>query len=186
MEEEIFYAPNRRAWREWLEKNFQKKKLVWLQFPNKTSGRPSVAYSDAVEEAIYFGWIDSTIRAYDQHSSIQRFSVRNPKSTFSQLNKERLAFVYRQGLIRPSVLESLQSVLDEKFHYPEDILARIKEDPEAWRHYQAFSEPYKRIRLAYIDIARPYPEHFEKRLRHFLRKTREGKLIVARGSEKYY
>jgi len=184
--EEIFYAKDRRTWRDWLEQHFRTKKLIWLQFPNKASGIPSVSYSDAVEEAICFGWIDSTIRTYDQNSTIQRFSIRNPKSTFSQLNRERVAWLYREGLIHPDVLESLRPVLEEEFRYPEDIISIIREDPQAWHHFQQFSEPYKRIRLAYIDIARDYPEHFQKRLQHFLRKTRQGKLIVARGSEKYY
>ena len=63
----------------------------------------------------------------------------------------------------------------------------IREDEIAWKNYQKFSEPYKRIRIAYIDAARNRPEEFKKRLNSFLEKTRNGKMIVGFGGiEKYY
>ena len=68
-----------------------------------------------------------------------------------------------------------------------NITEAIRRDPEAWKHYREFTEPYKRIRVAYIDAARKRPAEFEKRLANFIAKTRENKLITGYGGvEKYY
>ena len=73
------------------------------------------------------------------------------------------------------------------FVFPEDILNAIRRDETAWEHYEAFSEPYKRIRVAYIDAARKRPAEFEKRLAHFIKTSRENKLITGYGGvDKYY
>lgn len=186
MKDEIFYAENRAVWRRWLEENFRVKRRIWLKFPKKESGIDSVSYSDAVEEAICFGWIDSTLKSHDEHSSVQLFSVRNPRSSFSQLNKERLRFLRDEGLLHESVHETAEKVLSESFVFPQDIEDALREDPQVWNNYINFSAPYRRIRVAYIETARSRPEEFAKRLAHFARKTRDNKLIVGRGSEKYY
>ena len=71
--------------------------------------------------------------------------------------------------------------------FPEDILDALKADPVVWANYTAFSAPYRRIRVAYIDAARQRPAEFEKRLSNFISKTRENKLIVGFGGvDKYY
>ena len=71
--------------------------------------------------------------------------------------------------------------------FPEDILAEIRQDKEAWKNYCNFSEPYRRIRIAYIDAARHRPEEFIKRLDNFIAKTKAHKLITGYGGiEKYY
>jgi len=146
-----------------------------------------ISYSDAVEEALCFGWIDSTIRSFDENSSIQRFSPRRSGSSFSQPNKERLGWLLQRGLVHPSVLEAARKAVEEVFAFPPDILAALEDDALAWRNYLRFSESYRRIRVAYIDSARKRPEEFEKRLSNFLRKTRENKLIRGFGGiEKYY
>jgi uncharacterized protein YdeI (YjbR/CyaY-like superfamily) len=81
---------NRNEWREWLAANFDKEKEIWLISPSKQTGKPRIPYNDAVEEALSFGWIDSTIKTYDDHSSAQRYTPRNPRSSYSQANIERL------------------------------------------------------------------------------------------------
>ena len=71
--------------------------------------------------------------------------------------------------------------------FPHDIIETIKEDKEAWKNYQNFSDSYKRIRVAYIDAARKRPEEFKKRLHSFIKKTRENKIITGYGgTDKYY
>jgi len=156
-------------------------------FPLKASGEAAISYNDAVEEALCFGWIDSTVKAFNEKYKIQRFTPRNPKSTYSQSNKERIRWLAENGLIHPDVIASVSHILEEAFVYPEDILNAIKQDRDAWEHFQKFSESYKRIRIAFIDAARIRPEEFEKRLNHFMEKTRKGKLIPGYGGiDKYY
>ena len=183
---ETLYVTNRKVWREWLEKNFQKKKEIWLVYPKKSSGKPRIPYNNAVEEALCFGWIDSIVKSLDRESSAQRFTPRNPKSNFSQPNKERLRWLLRENLVHPSIINTALQVLKEKFVFPSDILERIKADRVAWENYEKFSPAYKRIRVAYIETSRKRPEFFEKRLHNFIKKTRENKKIGFGGIEKYY
>ena len=177
----------RAEWRQWLHENHNKESEIWFVFPLKASGETAVSYNDAVEEALCFGWIDSTIRSLNEKYKIQRFTPRNPKSTYSQSNKERIRWLADNGLIHPSVIDSVSHILKEQFVCPGDILDAIRQDENAWEHFQRFSESYKRIRIAYIDSARESREEFEKRLNHFIDKTRNSKLIAGYGGiEKYY
>ena len=177
----------RAEWREWLQDNHDKKKEVWFVFPLKASGENAISYNDAVEEALCFGWIDSTVKVLDDTHKIQKFSLRNPKSSYSQANKERLRRLSKEGMIHPTLKESVEKILSEEFVYPEDILEAIKKDETAWRYFQQFSDPYKRIRIAYIDAARKRPDEFVRRLNNFIDKTRKGKMIPGYGGiDKYY
>jgi uncharacterized protein YdeI (YjbR/CyaY-like superfamily) len=180
------YVTDRKDWRAWLETNFDKEKDVWLVFPKKASGKPRILYNDAVEEALCFGWIDSRVKTLDKENSIQRFSPRNPKSGYSQANKERLKWLLKENLLHPSMQETAKKVLAEKFVFPPDVINALKADKTAWENYQKFSPVYKRIRVAYIDAARKRPEEFKKRLENFIKKTRENKQIGFGGIEKYY
>jgi uncharacterized protein YdeI (YjbR/CyaY-like superfamily) len=180
------YITNRKDWRAWLEKNFDKGEEIWLVYPKKSSGKPRISYNDAVEEALCFGWIDSREKTLDDNCYAQRFSPRDPKSTFSQANKERLKWLLQRHMIHPSILNVVRETLTEKFIFPPDILTAIKNDRAAWKNYQNFSPSYKRIRVAYIDGARKRPAEFEKRLANFIKKTRENKKIGFGGIEKHY
>lgn len=184
---DIKYFENREDWREWLMENFDTAGGVWFVFPCKSSGEKCVLYNDAVEEALCFEWIDSTIRALDADHKIQRFTPRNPKSTYSQANKERLKWLLENKMIHPRFEEKIQRVLAEPFVFPEDIMEKLKEDEVVWKNYQGHSDAYKRIRIAYIEAARKRPEEFEKRLKHFICKTKENKKIAGFGGiDKYY
>lgn len=144
-------------------------------------------YNDAVEEALCFGWIDSTVKSLNATTTIQRFCKRRKKSTYSQPNKERLKWLYDNDLIHESVQEKVLEIIQEPFVFPEDILQQVQADPMVWKHYQQFSAPYQRIRIAYIESARKRPEEFEKRLTNFISKTRANKLIKGFGGiDKYY
>ncbi|MCL1821821.1 MAG: YdeI/OmpD-associated family protein, partial [Prolixibacteraceae bacterium] len=134
-----------------------------------------------------FGWIDSIQKSYDEKSRIQRYSVRNPKSSYSQLNKERVRWLHNQGMIHPSVIDSVRFILEETYVFPEDILQELQKDSVVWENYNLQSESYRRIRIAYIDHSRISPEHFQQRLHHFIEKTRDNKLIKGYGgTDKYY
>lgn len=81
----------------------------------------------------------------------------------------------------------MEPLLTAEFIFPEDIIDILRSDKTVWGNYQSFSEPYKRIRVAYIDAARDRPEEFEKRLENFIQKTRENKIIGGYGgTDRYY
>jgi uncharacterized protein YdeI (YjbR/CyaY-like superfamily) len=177
---------SRKDWRSWLGKNYHKATEIWLIYPKKSSGKRRIIYNDAVEEALCFGWIDSIVKSLNENSRAQRFSPRNPKSSFSQANKERLKWLLTKKLLHPSMLNTAKNVLKEKFVFPPDIIKAIKRDKAAWENYQKSSPSYKRIRIAYIDAARKRPEEFKKRLANFMKNTKENKRIGFGGIEKYY
>jgi uncharacterized protein YdeI (YjbR/CyaY-like superfamily) len=184
---ELFKTNDRKKWREYLQAHFDRYDEIWFVFPTKASGEESISYNDAVEEALCFGWIDGRAGTLDDTHHIRRFTPRRKGSAYSQPNIERLILLYRQGLLHPKVRESVEEILRTPFVFPEDILDAIRRDEDAWHNYQSFPEPYKRIRVAYIDAARKRPAEFEKRLTSFIRKTREGKRIVGYGGvDKYY
>ena len=185
--DKTLYVTNRKNWRKWLEKYFDKEKEIWLVYPKKSSSNKRILYNDAVEEALCFDWIDSTIKSLDEDNSIQRFSPRNSRSTYSQQNKERIKWLVEHDLIHSSILEKAKHIASEKYIFPKDIIESIKKDKIVWKNYNAFSDTYKRIRVAYIESARKRPEEFQKRLSNFIRKTKDNKLIKGFGGiEKYY
>ena len=182
----VVRCATRQEWRAWLAAHFEDTQVVWFALPTKASGGGGVSYNDAVEEALCFGWIDSKVRTVGAER-LQRFTPRRPGSTFSQPNKERLRWLYERGLVHESVREDAERVLAEEFESPADIMQAIRDDADAWAHYQGFPEGYKRIRIAFIDGARGRPDEFAKRLNNFLAKTRDGRLIPGYGGvDKYY
>jgi uncharacterized protein YdeI (YjbR/CyaY-like superfamily) len=183
----IKYFTDRKEWRKWLEINFEAKDDIWLEYPLKKTGKKRILYNDAVEEALCFGWIDSTIKSLNRDTSIQRFCKRRKNSSYSQPNKERLKWLFENGLIHKSIKNKVLEIIQQEFVFPKDIIKQLKADKAVWNNYQKFSESYKRIRIAYIDSARERPEEFEKRLKNFINKTKENKLIKGFGGiEKYY
>ncbi len=180
------YVTDRQTWRAWLAENYDKEKEIWLLYPKKASGKPRILYNDAVEEALSFGWIDSTAKRIDENFYAQRFSPRNPKTPYSEANKTRLRKLVKEGKVIGSVEEKIKEILNEEFVVPKDILEAIKADEEAWKQFQKFSLPYQKIRVAYIEGARKRPEEFKKRLNNFIKMTAQGKQFGFGGIEKHY
>jgi uncharacterized protein YdeI (YjbR/CyaY-like superfamily) len=181
-----FYVKSASQWRAWLSKNYKKEKEIWLVYYKKSCGKKRIPYNDAVEEALSFGWIDSTIKKVDEDSFAQRFTPRNPKSPYSEANKTRLMHLARQGKIIPEVLATIKPILADKYKLPKDIIAKIKENKAAWANFRKFSQAYKRIRLAYIDGMRDRPEYFKKALANLIKQSEKNKQIGFGGIEKYY
>lgn len=102
-----YYAKDRKAWRKWLEKNHNACPGIWLIYYKKDSGKTRVAYDEAVEEALCFGWIDSTVRPGDADYYTQLFTPRKAKSGWSKINKERVEKLMANGLMTPAGLEKI-------------------------------------------------------------------------------
>lgn len=182
-----FYAKDRREWREWLMANFQSETEIWFVFPTVASGEIGVSYNDAVEEALCFGWIDSTAKFLDKCHGVRRFTPRKAGSPYSRPNIERLIWLDERDMIHESIRQSVMPIIRAPYVFPEDILNEIRRDDLAWKNFKNFSEPYKRIRVAYVDAARKRPEEFRKRLDSLIKKTRDGKIITGYGGiDKYY
>lgn len=166
----------RKAWRAWLEKNHARKREIWLVYATKQSGKRRVDYSDAVEEALCFGWIDGTIKKIDADYFVQRFSPRrSAKSQLSETNKERVRRLIRAGLMTPAGMEKIRSRMSEKFILPADIVAALQRDPQTWKNFQRFPKWYQRVRVGWLDASRNHEKVFQSRLRYFLKMTAQNK-----------
>jgi uncharacterized protein YdeI (YjbR/CyaY-like superfamily) len=179
------YVKTRSEWRNWLKKNYKTEKELWLVFYNKASSKLRLPYDEAVEEALCFGWIDSIVKKANDESHVQRFTPRNPKSSYSQLNKERLKKLLKQKKVIASVRETLSDLENEEFIFPKDTLDEIKKNKDAWKNFLKFSEAYKRIRIGFIDDSRIRPDIFKRRLDYFINMTAKNKQYGLKGIEKY-
>jgi uncharacterized protein YdeI (YjbR/CyaY-like superfamily) len=172
-------------WRAWLKKHHTTAKEIWLVYYKKDSGKARVAYSDAVEEALCFGWIDSILKPINREKYAQRFTPRKPKSQWSEMNRERMRRLIAAKLMTPAglaVYDAKDSNLKlnaarnspAKVVLPKDILTELKKEKQTWKNFQKFPESYKRIRVWWIHAARKRPEVFRRRLRYFVKMTAQN------------
>jgi uncharacterized protein YdeI (YjbR/CyaY-like superfamily) len=174
------YITNRTQWRAWLAKNHDKEKEIWLIYYNKASGKPRIPYDDAVEEALCYGWIDSTAKNIDKDRFAQRFTPRRKTSMLSEMNRERINRMIAQKKMTPFGLKAVGHVFDEnekhEFVIPLDILNEIKKNKQAWENFRKFPEHYKRIRIAYIERLRKRDnKQFKERLAYFIKMSEKNK-----------
>lgn len=178
---EMFYTSSRKEWRAWLKAHHRQKREVWLIYYRKASGKKRIPYNDAVEEALCFGWIDSTVKRVDDERFAQRFTPRKSNSQLSQMNKERIRKLISEGRMTPAGLKAVSHAFvlnpdHEKSVIPSSILNEIRKDKDAWKHFKNFPESYKRIRIDYIEGRRHWGEEaFRRSLDHFIRMTAKGK-----------
>jgi uncharacterized protein YdeI (YjbR/CyaY-like superfamily) len=152
----------------------------------KGSGKARIPYDHAVEEALCYGWIDSTVKPIDEKCYAQRFSPRRAASLLSELNKERVRGLVASGKMRRAGLEKIRHHLRAPrgrsaapgfrlYVYPPDIIREIRKSADAWKVFSKFPVSYKRVRIGWIDAARLRPKAFRQRLRYFIRMTARNK-----------
>ena len=125
-------------------------------------------YVDAVEEALCFGWIDSTTKKISEEVTAQKLCPRKPRSNWSELNKERCRRMERQGLMTDAGRAVLPDMSEPGFSIDPDILQELLSDPVLWENFCCLSDLYKRVRIDTIQIKKNQPEHFRNRLDKFL------------------
>ncbi len=157
------------AWRSWLEQHHARTNEIWLLF-NDLPEVSTIAYLDAVEEAICFGWIDSIQKRVSPHERAQRFTPRKKRSNWTELNKERARRLIGLGMMTEAGFATLPD-LTAKFEVPQDIVEALKAEPDAWSYFQAFPDLYCRVRIGYIEEVRKNQSEFQRRLRNFVQKT---------------
>ncbi len=168
-----FCPTSREEWRRWLEKNHRTCFGVWLIYYKVKSGKPSVKYSEAVKEALCFGWIDSKVKSLDEERYMQIFTPRKPKSVWSKLNKQYIEELIEQGLMATAGLEKIEAAkqdgswntLDaiEALIIPLDLQQALEANKAAKEYFEAFNNSSKKNILFWIDSAKR-PETRLKRI----------------------
>ena len=105
------YVKDRKQWRSWLEKYHESEKEVRLLYYKKHTGKPRIPYNGTVEEALCYGWIDSTVKKTDEDRFAQRFTPRKAGSPWSEMNKERVRRLMNQGKMTPAGLAKVGGFL---------------------------------------------------------------------------
>ena len=168
------FTPTSRAhWRRWLAKNHLTSPGVWLVYHKKASGKPSVSYAHAVEEALCFGWIDSQIARIDDHRYKQIFTPRKAKSPWSKLNKTRVEALTAAGLMTDAGLAKIEAAQKdgswcavdhvEALTMPPELKKALAAVPNAAKNFAAFSPSCRKAYLYWINNAKR-PETRQKRV----------------------
>lgn len=176
--ENVLSVTTREEFRSWLMDNSTTEKCCWLSVsilpkPN------TLLYLDAVEEALCFGWIDGIRKKNEMGQLMQRYSPRANKSSWTELNKERVRRLEKLGLMTDEGRKVLPDMNCESFIIDEIIVKRLKEDPETYENFMRFPELYRKIRIDTIQQVKEQPELFEKRLDKFIDNTKQGKMYGA-------
>ena len=173
IEIKTYYPKSKRHWRKWLEENHMLTDAVWLILYKKKSNKPTLSWTDAVDEALCFGWIDSIRKPLDEESSIQFFSKRKSKSTWSKINKEKVQKLINEGLMTAAGFESIKTakhngswvILDdvEALIIPKDLEAALNTKAHAMDFFLSLSKSVRKAMLQWIVFAKR-PETRQKRI----------------------
>ncbi|MBD1426183.1 YdeI/OmpD-associated family protein [Sphingobacterium arenae] len=170
---EIFYPTSQADWRKWLEKNHLSKQSVWLVFYSKSSKKPSISWSEAVDVALCFGWIDSKKIKIDDEKSHQFFSKRKHNSTWSKINKEKVQQLIENGLVTQAGLDIIEiakqngswTILDdvEELIIPNDLEKAFKKHNGSKDYFLSLSKTVRKMMLQWVVLAKR-PETRQKRI----------------------
>lgn len=174
--ENILDIRNRNEFRKWLVDNSTVKKECWIAVKRgKTPPVDTLWYLDAVEEALCFGWIDSTVKTVDG-VTLQRFGPRSKSGKWTELNKERCRRLERLGMMTDRG-RAVCPDLDAEFIIIPEILVTFKSRPEAWSNFLEFPSLYQRVRIDNIQRVISKPELFESRLTKLIEASDKGEMI---------
>lgn len=178
------YCPKSRAdWRKWLEKNHQSKQSVWLVYFKSSTKIASISWSEAVDEALCFGWIDSTRKTIDKERYMQYFTRRKPNSTWSKINKEKVARLIQNNLMTKAGFNSIEiakqngtwTIMDnvENLIIPEDLRIALNKNESSMEFFQNQPKSIKKAMLYWIVIAKKI-ETRKKRIEEIARSAAKG------------
>ena len=156
-------ADDRAAWRAWLESNHASATGAWLVMWRKRSGHDGIDYETAIEEALCFGWVDSTAATIDDDRSKLYFARRKPRGGWAATNKARIERLIAKGRMAPAGLAVIEhakangswSILDsvERLEVPEDLAAALEANPPAASTFTAFPPSARKAILTWVALA---------------------------------
>jgi len=153
-------------WRKWLSKNHKNSKGVWLVFYKRETGRPSLDYEISVEEALCFGWIDSLVKKLDEKRYVRKFTPRNEKSVWSDLNKKRVKKVIKEGRMTKAGLQKIEAAkqngswskrlkgIEISYDTPKDFITALVKNKKAKENFDKLPPSHKKRYYMWINIAK--------------------------------
>jgi uncharacterized protein YdeI (YjbR/CyaY-like superfamily) len=184
------------AFREWLEANHESATEVFVGYYKKATGKQTMTWSQAVDQALCFGWIDGVLRRIDDERHMQRFTPRRPGSNWSKINIDKVAKLKEAGLMSPAGLEAFEARSDGKSgiyafeqekpaELPSDFEERLRSNARAWEYWQSAAPSYRRTATHWVVSAKR-AETRERRLEQLIESSAAGRnappFIPRRGS----
>lgn len=153
MKPKFFSTPA--EFRKWLEQNHDKASELMIGFHKKASGKKSITYPEALDEALCFGWIDGVRRKLDETSYVQRFTPRKPRSIWSLVNVRHVERLKKEGRMQPPGLEAYERRTPERTgiysfeNRPKELSPaykkRFRQNKEAWKFFEEQPTYYKNL-----------------------------------------
>lgn len=179
---------SRQAWHDWLVKNHGTAKEIWLAYYKKGSGKTSVTYREALEEALCFGWIDSVIRRLDEERYAQKYTPRNVKSVWSAANKARIEKLVAEGRMAGPGLAKVEAAkrngswdkLNEVDRIglggdlPPDLVEALAREPEAQAAFER-RPPSEKKMWGYWVLSAKKPETRARRVAETVKRVLAGR-----------
>lgn len=172
--------------RKWFEKNHLRKKELYLGFYKTKSGKPSVTWSESVDEALCFGWIDGVRKSMDNLTYYIRFTPRKPGSIWSNINIGKVAFLKEKGLMKDAGLDAFAKRVEEKsgiYSYENEAVKlsaafekKLKSNKAAWKFFQSEAPWYKKSVIRWVMTAKQENTR-EKRLKELIADCSKGSRI---------
>ena len=170
----IILFQDQRAWAEWLDQHHADSPGAWLRLAKKGAPIGSVSYAEALDVALCYGWIDSQKKSYDEHSWLQKFSPRGPKSIWSKVNREKVHALTEAGLMKPAGIRTVESAKADgrwdaaydpasTMTVPEDLQAALDANPKAREFFATLNGANRYAVLFRVQTAKK-PETRAKRI----------------------
>ena len=184
------YVETRSQWRDWLSQNHDKSTGVWLVFYKKETGKPTLEYDEAVEEALCFGWIDSIIKKIDGEKYVRKVTPRKADSRWSQLNKKRIMRLTNRGLMTAAgiakVEEAKASGLWDKQDRPQiphdlpgEFESALAKSKKAKSFFERLAPSYRRQFIAWVAVAKQ-PKTRQRRVQESIALLEKGERLGMR------
>jgi uncharacterized protein YdeI (YjbR/CyaY-like superfamily) len=178
---ETVFAKDRAEWRRWLTKHFARSEEIWLGFYKKASGKQTVSYDHAVEEALCFGWVDGMKKKLDEECYAFRFTPRKARSAWSKSNLQRVERLIAEGKMMPAGLKAYNSsdrreVAPLPTEMPKALEEQFRKQRVAWANYEKFPPGYRRVTAGWVASAKK-EETRSKRLEKLIEFSARGERI---------
>lgn len=169
-------------WRKWLARHHGSENEIWLVFHKQHTGRKSIAYKDALDEALCFGWVDSLIKRLDEDRYARKFTPRRSDSVWSAINRKRYAALRAEGRLMPAGLE--RAPTDKAYDLPTQsfskapayMRAELRKHAKAWKYFESLAPSHRRMYIGWIDSAKR-EETRQRRLAEAIKLLSAGKKL---------
>jgi len=161
---ETVYCPDLQSWRKWLERHRDSNREIWIRYPKKHTGKPSVTHSDALDEALCHGWIDSLVKRIDDDWYAVKFTPRTNNENWSAVNRKRVTELIKAGRMTAAGMAKVKydrgskprtaPKLELPSTLPLFISRHLKKNARAWENFQKLAPSYRRRYVGWILFAK--------------------------------